>query len=52
MSEKALRQSIAFLKQSLEYREVKEYSWIEGKEIIADILTKQGSKREGLDELM
>ena len=38
---KAIRQSIAFLKKSLEDGEVEEYSWIEGKEIIADVFMKQ-----------
>ena len=52
VAEKALRQSIAFLKQSLEDSNVKEFSWIEGKEIVADVLTKQGSRREVLDELI
>ena len=28
------------------------YGWIEGKDIIADILTKTGSKRSELDEIM
>ena len=51
-AEKALRQSITFLKQSLEDGDVEEFSWIEGKDIVADILTKQGPKREVLEELM
>ena len=44
ISEKALRQTIAFLKQALEGRSVEQCSWIEGKEIVADIFTKEGSK--------
>ena len=28
------------------------YSWIQGEEIVADILTKQGSKRVVLDEIL
>ena len=28
------------------------YSWIEGKEIVADMLTRQVSRREVLDEIM
>ena len=28
------------------------YSWIQGEEIVADILTKKGSKREALDEIL
>ena len=36
---------MAYLKQSLEDEEVTDYSWIQGEEIVADILTKQGSKR-------
>ena len=42
IEEKALRQSVAYLKQSLEDKEVTDYSWIQGEEIVADILTKQG----------
>ena len=52
IAEKSLRQSIAYLKQTLEDGEVEEFSWIEGKDIVADILTKQGSKREALDEII
>jgi uncharacterized protein YheU (UPF0270 family) len=52
IAEKSLRQSIAYLKQALEDGEVVAYSWIEGKNIVADILTKQGSKREALDEII
>ena len=39
---KALRQSVAYLKQSLEDEEVMAYSWIQGEEIVVDILIKQG----------
>ena len=28
------------------------YSWIQGEEIVADILTKQRSKHEALDEIL
>ena len=28
------------------------YSWIPGEEIVADILTKKGSGREALDEIL
>ena len=52
IAEKALRQSIASLKQSLEDGDVDQFSWIEGKEIVADVFTKQGSKREALDEVV
>ena len=52
IEEKALRQSVAYLKQSLEDEEVTDYSWIQGEEIVADILTKQGSKRSVLDEIL
>ena len=52
IEEKALRQSVAYLKQSLEDGEVTDYSWIQGKEIVADILTKQGSKHVVLDEIL
>ena len=33
IAEKALRQSVSFLKQALEDGEVEQYSWIEGTEI-------------------
>ena len=46
VAEKALRQSVAYLNQCLEDREVDLYAWIGGKEIVADVLTKQGSKRD------
>ena len=46
IEEKALRQSVAYLKQSLEDEDVTAYSWIPGEEIVADILTKRGSRRE------
>ena len=52
IEEKALRQTVAYLKQSLEDEEVADYSWIRGEEIVADVLTKQGSKREVLDEIL
>ena len=52
MEEKALRQLVAYLKQSLEDEEVMAYSWIQGEEIVADILTKQGSKCEALGEIL
>ena len=52
VAEKQIRQSIAFLKQSLEDGDVDSYAWIEGKEIVADVLTKQGSKRDTLEEIM
>ena len=29
-----------------------DYSWIQGEEIVADVLTKQGSRRELLDEII
>lgn len=28
------------------------YSWIEGKDIVADLLTKQGSRGEVIEEIM
>ena len=52
IEEKALRQSVAYLKQSLEDEEVVDYAWIQGEEIVADILAKQGSKREVLDDIL
>merc|ERR1712002_293734 len=52
IAEKGLRKSIAYLKEQLKLGKVESYSWIEGNEIIADILTKTGSKREELEEIM
>ena len=52
IEEKALRQSVAYLKQGLEDEDVMAYSWIPGEEIVADILTKQGSRHEALDEVL
>ena len=52
VEEKVLRQSVAYLKQSLEAEEVTDYSWIQGEEIVADILTKQASKYAVLDEIL
>ena len=52
VAEKAPGQSVAYLKQCLEHKEFQMYLWIEGKDIVADILTKQGSKRYVLDEEM
>ena len=52
IEEKALRQSVSYLKQSLEDEDVLAYSWIPGEEIVADILTKQGSRREALEEIL
>jgi hypothetical protein len=36
----------------MEDGDVEQYSWIEGKEIVADVFTKQGSKKEALDEII
>merc|ERR1711867_19040 len=52
IEEKALRQSVAYLKQSPKDGEVTDYSWIQGEEIVADILIKQGSKHEVLDKIL
>ena len=52
IEEKQLRQSVAYLKQELEDGEILGYSWIQGEEIVVDIFTKQGSKREALDEIV
>ena len=52
VAEKGLRKAIAYLKEYLKLGSVESYGWIEGKEIIADILTKTGSKRTELDEIM
>ena len=43
---------MAFLKQVLEDGEIERYSWIRGSEIVADVFTKQGSKRDALDEIV
>ena len=52
IEEKALRQSVSYLKQSLEDNEVVAYSWIPEEEIVADVMTKQGSTRDALEEIM
>ena len=52
IEEKNLRQSIMYLKQSLESCDVLGYSWIQGEEIVADVLTKIGSRREALKEIV
>ena len=52
IEEKALRQSVSSLKQSLEDNDVMAYSWIPGEEIVADIMTKQGSTHEALEDIM
>ena len=36
----------------MEDREVLAYSWIPGEEIVADVMTKQGSTREALDDIL
>ena len=52
IEEKALRQWVASLKQTLEDGEINSYSWIAGTEIVEDVFTKQGSQRESLDEIV
>jgi len=52
IEEKALRQSVASLKQTLEDGEINSYSWTAGTEIVADVFTKPGSQREPLDEIV
>ena len=52
MAEKGLRKAIAYLKEHLKLGSVEIYGWIQGKDIIVDILTKTGSKRTELDEIM
>ena len=52
IEEKNLRQSVMFLKQLLERGDILGYSWIQGEEIVVDVLTKQGSRREALQEIV
>merc|ERR1712105_118889 len=52
IEEKALRQSVASLKQNLEDGEVASFAWIAGNKIVADVFTKQGSQREALEEIV
>ena len=52
IEEKALIQSIAYLKQALEEGKITGYSWIQENEIVADVFTKQGSKRDALGEII
>ena len=49
---KVLRQSVAYLKQALEEGAVLGYSYIKGAEIVRDVFIKQGSKREGLEDIV
>ena len=46
IKKKVLRQSVAFLKQSLEDGDVKYFGLIEGKDIVADVLIIQRDQRE------
>ena len=43
---------MAYLKQSLQDEKVMGYLCIQGDEIVADILTKQGSKHKALGEIL
>ena len=52
MAEKGLRKAVAYLKEHLKLGSVESYGWIQGKDIIADILTKTGSKRTELDKIV
>lgn len=50
--EKSLKQSVAYFKQSLEDEVMMAYSGIPGEEIVADFLTKQGSRHDILEEIL
>ena len=50
VAEKGLRKAVAYLKEHLKLGSVERYAWMQGIDIIADILTKTGSKRTELDE--
>ena len=52
VAEKGLRKTVAYLKEHLKLGSVERYAWIQGKDLIADKLTKTGSKRTELDEIM
>ena len=52
IEEKQLRQSVAYLKQELEDGEILGYSWVKIGDILADVVTKQVSKIEALDEIV
>ena len=52
VAEKGLRKVVAYLKEFLKLGSGEKYVWIEGKEIIVDVLTKTGSKRIEIDEIM
>ena len=52
VAEKGLRKVIAYLKEHRKLESVESYGWIQGKDILADILIKTGSKRTELDEIM
>ena len=42
VTEKGLRKAVAYLNDHLKLGSVERYAWIQGKDIIADILTKTG----------
>ena len=42
MAEKGLRKSVAYLKEHLKLGSAESYGWMEGKDIIVDILIKTG----------
>ena len=52
MGEKGLRKAVTYLKEHLKLGSKEKYVWIEGKDIVADILTKTGSQRKEIDEIM
>ena len=52
MQEQTTRLWVNALWKRLEDEEVESFAWIEGKGTIADILTKQGSIRECLEEII
>ena len=52
VAEKGLRKAIACFKEHLKLGIIESYGWIQGKDIIANILTKTQSKRTELEEIM
>ena len=52
VAEKRLRKVVAYLKEHFKLKSVERYASIQGKDLIADALTKIGSKRTELNEII
>ena len=52
VAENGFGKAVVYLKEHLKLGSVEKYSWTEGKDIVAYILTKTESKRTEIDEIM